>query len=339
MADEGWLPAGKLPASALEAMLARLPHGDRRVVIGARLGEDAAVLEIGDRYLVVATDPVTFATDRIGWYSVHVNANDVAVLGARPRWFFAVLLLPEGRSRAGTAEAITDDIARTCGTLGVSLCGGHTEVTTGLDRPIVIGQMLGEVEPERLVRKDRLEVGDRVLVTRGAAIEGTAILARERRETLESRLDAALLARAQALLFDPGISIIEAAQTATSAGQVHAMHDPTEGGIATGLWELARAGGVGLRVRADAIPILPETRAVCEVFGLDPLALIASGSLLVAAAPGEAGAIISALGARGIPAADVGEIRPAEEGVRIEIAGRSVPLEPAERDEIARVLV
>jgi hydrogenase maturation factor len=338
MADPPFLPAGKLPAAALEAMLSGLPHDDPRVVIGASPGEDAAVLDVGDRYLVVATDPVTFASDRIGWYSVHVNANDVAVLGARPRWFFAVLLLPEGRVLASTAEAITADIAATCRALGVSLCGGHTEVTTGLERPVVIGQMLGEVEKDRLLRKDRLEVGDRILLTRGAALEGTAILAREKRDILHSRLDAALLARARALLFDPGISVVEDARTAAAAGRVRAMHDPTEGGIATGLWELARAGARGLRVVAGAIPILPETRAVCDVFGLDPLRLIASGALLIAAAPAEAPAIVRALETRGTPTVDVGEIRPAEEGIRIEVSGRSGPLEPADRDEIARVL-
>ncbi len=338
MADDPLLPAGKLPASALEAMLSRLPHNDPGVVIGAGLGEDAAVLDVGDRYLVAATDPVTFASDRIGWYSVHVNANDVAVLGARPRWFFAVLLLPERAARLSTAEAITAEIARTCRGLDVSLCGGHTEVTAGLDRPIVIGQMLGEVGKDRLLRKDRVEVGDRILLTRGAALEGTAILAREKGAALESRLDAALLARARALLFDPGISIVEAARIAAAAGRVRAMHDPTEGGIATGLWELARASGRGLRIRGDAIPILPETRAVCEVFGLDPLRLIASGALLVAADPEDAPAIVRALESRGLPAADVGEVRPAEDGIQIEASGRWGALEPADRDEIARVI-
>ena len=338
MPDHSRLAAGKLPADALETMLSRLPHGDPRVVIGPRLGEDAAVLDVGDRYLVATADPITLASDRIGWYSVHVNANDIAVLGARPRWFFAVLLLPEGRATPGMAEAITADIADTCRTLDISLCGGHTEVTAGLDRPIVVGQMLGEVDKDRLVRKDRLEVGDRILLTRGAAVEGTAILARERTDVLERHLGPDLLARAQALLFDPGISIVEAARTAIEAGRVRAMHDPTEGGIASGLWELARAGGRGLRVRRDAIPILPETEAVCRVFGLDPLKLIASGALLVAAEPVEAGAIARALDARGIPVADTGEIRPAEEGIQIEVSGRWVPLEPADRDEIARVI-
>jgi hydrogenase maturation factor len=332
------LPAGKLPAHVLDAMLSRLPARDPRVIVGPRLGEDAAVIDAGDRYMVAATDPITFATDRIGWYCVHVNANDVAVLGGRPRWFFAVLLLPEGTATVAMAEEITADIGDTCAALDIAVCGGHTEVTVGLDRPIVVGQMIGEVEKDRLVRKDGLRTGDRVLLTRGAAVEGTAVLARERREELEAHLDPGVIARSQRLLFDPGISIVEAARTATAAGRVHAMHDPTEGGVATGLWELAKAGGRGLHARASAIPVLAETAAVCAVLGLDPLRLLASGSLLMAVPPADALAIVQALGARGIPAADIAEVRDADEPVQIEVAGGVAPLRPADRDEIAKVL-
>ncbi len=331
------LPTGKLPAEVLERMLGALPRPEGRVVLGAAPGEDAAVVDMGDRYLVATTDPITFATDRIGWYSVHVNANDVAVMGAVPRWFFAVLLLPAGDATEEMADAITGDIARTCDSLGVSLCGGHTEVTAGLDRPIVVGQMLGEVERERLVRKDRMETGDRILLTRGAAIEGTAILARERRHELERSLDARLVQRAGRLLFDPGISVVEAARVATSAGRVHAMHDPTEGGIATALWEMARASGRGLRVVEGRIPILPETRAVCGHFGLDPLRLIASGALLLAVPPPDADRVARGLAESNIPVADVGEARDARDGIQIEGQTGWTPLEPAERDEIARV--
>ncbi len=331
------LPAGKLPADALERLLAALPRADARVILGPHAGEDAAVVDVGDRYLVVTTDPITFAIDRIGWYCVHVNANDIAVLGASPRWFFAVLLLPQGTATTEMAETITGDIAQTCERLGVSLCGGHTEVTAGLDRPIVVGQMLGEVAKDRLVRKDRVEAGDRILLTRGAAIEGTALLAREKGNDLRGRVDRAVVDRASRLLFDPGISVVEAARTAIAAGQVHAMHDPTEGGIATALWEMARATGRGLRIVRDAIPVLPETRALCEPFGLDPLRLIASGALLLAVPPSDAARVVEALARKGIPAADVGEARPAEDQARIGGPDEWVALEPAERDEIARV--
>ena len=335
--EDPLLAAGKLPADALERMLARLPRGDPRVIIGPRLGEDAAVLDVGDRYLVATTDPITFASDRIGWYSVHVNANDIAVLGACPRWFFAVLLLPEGRATTGQAEAITADIARTCRALDIALCGGHTEVTTGLDRPIVVGQMLGEVEKDRLVRKDRLEAGDRILLTRGAAIEGTAILAREKADVLGPRIGADLLARAQGLLFDPGISIVDAARTATMAGDVHAMHDPTEGGIATGLWELAIASKVGLEVDGDAIPVLDETRQLCRVFGLDPLGVIASGALLIAVSEPDAERTCAALLAAGIRAAPIARAVPADRSLTLRTASGVRPLPRFDQDEITRL--
>ncbi len=332
------LSVGKLPAAHLGALLAGLGAPDPRVLIGPRVGEDAAVVEFNGRALVVATDPVTFATDRIGSYAVHVNANDVAVLGARPRWFFAVVLLPESAATADLAAAIMRDVADACAALGATVCGGHTEVTAGLDRPIVVGQMLGEAPIDRLVRKTRLSPADRVLVTHGAAIEGTAILARERHGALRDHLTDDQIAAAGRLLDRPGISVVSAALAAVSAGDVHAMHDPTEGGIVSGLIELASAAGCGLRVFGDRIPVLPETQAVCRVFDLDPLRLIASGSLLIGAPPDEIAPIVAALGDAGVPAAVIAEVRPVADGVTIEHGGRVEPLALPARDEIARVL-
>ena len=166
------LSAGKLPAKDLDRLIAALPATDPRVLLGPHLGEDAAVIEMGDRCLVATTDPVTFATDRIGWYAVHVNANDVAVMGAQPRWFLAVVLLPAVSSTRGLARAIMDDIGATCDELGVTVCGGHTETTPGIERPVVVGQMLGEVPPQRLVRKSRLAVGDDIILTRARPSRG-----------------------------------------------------------------------------------------------------------------------------------------------------------------------
>ncbi|MGH7488579.1 MAG: AIR synthase related protein, partial [bacterium] len=190
------LPVGKLPADHLRSLLTKLSTPDSRLLIGPQIGEDAAVIDVGDRYLVVATDPITFATDHIGQYAVHVNANDVAVLGARPLWFFVIMLLPESSATPELAETIMADVRATCGELDVTLCGGHTEITQGLDRPILVGQMLGEVAPTRLVRKTRITAGDQIVLTHGLAIEGTAILARERSDQLQGRVDADVLARA-----------------------------------------------------------------------------------------------------------------------------------------------
>lgn len=332
------LPIGKLPAARLEALLHSLPQSDPRVLIGPRLGEDAAVIDMGERYLVVAADPVTFAADRIGWYAVHINANDVAVLGATPRWFLAVLLLPERETTTDLVTHIMDDIRDTCASMDVTVCGGHTEITTGLDRPIVIGQMLGEVAPARLIRKDGLRPGDLILVTHGAAIEGTAILAREQKGLLTGRVPSDVVDRAARLIFEPGISIVEAARTAAGAGDVHAMHDPTEGGLETALAELAYAAGTGMEVFVDRIPVLPETRAVADALGIDPLRLIASGALLVGVAARDADAVVGALGVKGIPAVMIAEARSKDFGLVCTGPRGQWPLEAAGRDEMARVL-
>lgn len=327
---------GKLPPSVLQRMLAQIPIEDDRVRIGPRVGEDAAAIALGETYLIAKTDPITFAAERIGWYAVHINANDVAVMGARPRWFLAALLLPEEKTDAALVEQIFQDVLSACRELGVTLCGGHTEITYGLDRPVIVGHMLGEVPRERLVEK-RMEPGDHILLTKGIAIEGTAILAREKASELMSDGEVALVERAGRFLFDPGLSVVREALRAVEVARVHAMHDPTEGGLVGGLWELAVAGDVGMHIWKERVRIWPETEALCRRFGLDPLRLIASGALLIVAPPQECSKIIEALRREQIEVAQIGEVREKAYGLKLEVEGKLIELTPPERDEIARV--
>ena len=331
------LPLGKLPAPLLERLLNLVAPADPSVVVGPGVGLDAAVLNLGDRYLVVTTDPITFATDAIGWYAVQVNANDIACTGATPRWFLATLLLPEGHTEPALAEAIFSQIGAACRALNISLVGGHTEITYSLDRPIVVGMMLGEVQPAQLVTAAGAQVGDALILTKGIAVEATAIIAREQADTLAGRFPPDFLEHCRNFLYQPGIGVMRDAQVAISAGRVHAMHDPTEGGLATGLRELAQASGVGLEVDGDAIPVLPETAALCAEFGLDPAGVIASGALLLAVAAEDAGAITAALQAAGIAAAVIGRVLPAEGGLWLRQGSEARPLPGFERDEIARL--
>ena len=329
-------PLGKLPAEVLAALLSRLTSDDPRVVIGPRPGVDAAVLDLGgEHYLIAKTDPITFASDEIGWYAVHVNANDVATMGGTPTWFMATLLLPEGKSTLPLVTTIFDQIEAACRTLNVALIGGHTEITYGLDRPIVVGMMLGLVERGRLVSSGGAQPGDVLIVTKGVPIEATAIIARERADALRGRFDADFLERCARYLHDPGISVVRDAAIAMQAGRVHAMHDPTEGGLATGLWEMAEAASKRLLV--DPSPaVLEDGRALCAATGLDPLGAIASGALLLAVHPDDAGAIVDALHRAGIAAYVIGRV---EEGAVEVIDMRKEPhplLRPA-RDEIARL--
>jgi len=331
------LSVGKLPVEFLQQLLERYGGRDERLVVGPQVGEDAAVLDMGERYLVIKSDPITFATEEIGWYVVHVNANDIATMGARPRWLLLTLLLPETGTGRPLVEAIFAQASEACRSLGITLCGGHTEVTYGLNRPIAVGLMLGEVDKGELVRTAGARAGDDVILTKGIAIEGTAVLAREMGERLASHVSADVLARGQHLLKDPGISIVRDAQIVRRAGRPHAMHDPTEGGLATGLWELALASGKGVVVDLAQVRLFPETQAFCQALDLDPLGLIASGALLVTASPRASGRMVRHLQEAGIGASVIGRVVDGPPEVRVITAEGLVPLPAFARDELARV--
>ncbi|MHB0856213.1 MAG: AIR synthase family protein [Anaerolineae bacterium] len=332
------LPTGKLPMELLESLLKNHSRSDPRLVAGPRVGEDVAVIDMGDRYMVVKTDPITFATDQIGWYAVNINANDIATSGARPLWMLCTLLLPENRTTPTLVETIFAQLEDACRQLGVILVGGHTEVTHGLDRPIVVGVMIGEVAREDLITTAGARVGDRVLLVKGIPIEGTAIIALEKTADLRAAgFDEAFLQRAKGFLRDPGISVVDVAQMAARHPGVHAMHDPTEGGLVTGLHELAYAAGVGLRFEVDQVTLLPEGRRLCEYLGLDPFGVIASGALIVAVEAREADALCALYAREGIPCACVGELLPPQEGVYEVRAGERRPLPRYDKDEITRI--
>jgi hydrogenase expression/formation protein HypE len=331
------LRPGKLDPQLLEELLSSNVIRDERVVIRPAVGEDVCAIRFGDRCLVVKTDPITFATDSIGWYVVQVNANDLATVGARPRWFLVTVLLPEGRTDEALVRRIWDDLQGALESIGCALCGGHTEVTVGLDRPLLVGQMLGEVALNRLINKSSVRAGDRVLLTKGVPVEGTAIMARERRGELLARFPAEVVERGARFLYEPGIGVLAEAMAACEAGGVHAMHDPTEGGVATGLWELARATGLGLRADAARIPVLEPGRSFCAHFGMDPLGVIASGALLVCVEPSRADAVRRAVEACGVECVEVGQMCPPEDGVTLVRDGRAGPMPVFAQDEITRL--
>jgi hydrogenase expression/formation protein HypE len=336
LAENRFYPPGKLPMEELSRLISRYTRKDPRIIVYPGIGKDATVFSFGDIYLIAKTDPITFATDEIGWYAVQVNANDVASMGGASRWFLATLLLPEKKTTSVMVEEIFAQISGACQELGVVLCGGHTEITYGLDRPIVVGQMLGEVAPEKLVVPDRIRKGDEILLTKGIAIEGTALIAREKKE-LSGIFGKEWVERCQKFLKDPGISVVRDAQIACQTGEVHAMHDPTEGGLATGLYELARTANVGMFVEKEKISIFPETDLLCKKLKLDPLGLIASGALLIVVPPKDSTRIIEALQEGGVPAWRIGKIWEEGKGVKMLARGnlQDLPLFP--RDEVAKL--
>ena len=327
---------GKFPPALLEKLLRKTGVTDPRVVLGPGVGEDAAVLDLGETLLVVKSDPITFATERIGWYAVQVNANDIACTGGVPRWFLATLLVPE-RFTEDQAEELFTQVLDACNDIGVALVGGHSEVTQGIDRPLVAGTMLGEVARDRLVRTGGAQEGDSIVVTKGIAIEGTALLALERAEDLrKAGVSDDTITLSVELLNVMGISVLTDAQTACDTAQIHSMHDVTEGGLITGLREVAAASGLGLAIEEDSVPVLPATMEVCQAIGLDPLGLLASGALLITLPPSDVPSLLSELEKKGIDGWEIGMMLAPEEGLISIGREGEVELPQFSRDELAR---
>ena len=331
------LPLGKLPPELLLRMFAQAPKHDPRLILGPGIGIDCAVVDMGDSLLVLKSDPITFATDEIGWYAVQVCTNDIATTGARPSWFLSTLLLPGENTSEELVMTIAGQVYRACDELGISVVGGHTEVTHGLDRPIIMGTLIGEVRRENLVTPRGAQDGDRVLLTKGIPIEATAILAREFSSELASLLDEDELERAAGFLYDPGISVWHDAQIALAAGTVTAMHDPTEGGLASALWEMAEASDKTLVIDHSAIPVPELSRKICRHFDIDPLAAIASGALLLTVKQEDSAAICTALEAGGIACSQIGSVEDGSPQVWSTAENKRISLYRPERDEIARL--
>lgn len=309
------LSVGKLdPAKLKQLVLSRLGSQDPRVLLGPNIGEDATVIDLEDRALVVHSDPITGAVENIGWLAVNVCTNDIATRGVRPLWILTVLLLPEGVSSAQLRN-ITSQIDEAAKELGVAVVGGHCEVTPGIDRPILITTALGETPRKRFVRTSGAKTGDSVIVTKGAAIEGTAILSQELDSLLQAKIDKKTIERAKQ--FIKKVSVLKDALTAVEIGGVHAMHDATEGGIAGGLQEIAWASNVGIIAHENKVPICEETETICRTLEIDPLRTISSGALIIAAHPEKAEEILMTLRGRGIRAGIVGRVVDKKKGIYI----------------------
>jgi hydrogenase expression/formation protein HypE len=259
---------------------------------------------VGNKSLIVSMDPITGAVERIGWEAVNVNANDVATFGVEPTFLVSCIMLPENADRK-IVEVICGQMDAAAKELGIAIVGGHCETTPGLTNPIVVGCIMGVTEKGNYVTAAGAKTGDRLILTKSAGIEGTAILASDREQQLMKALGAEMLSNAKK--FSSQISTVKDALAAYKTGGVHAMHDSTEGGILGGIHEMADASNLGVRVYEDKITIEPETAKICRYFEIDPLQLIGSGALLIAADPEKTDKIVENLQNEHVFAAEIGE--------------------------------
>jgi hydrogenase maturation factor len=330
------LPLGKLSNRDLASILELLPSEDPSLLLPPGVGEDVCAVELEEtsEVLVLKSDPITFATDRLAYYSVVVNANDIATVGARPRWFLSTLLFPEGTTR-NDVEKLMSELHETCGQIGLTLAGGHTEITDSVSKPVVVGHVAGTVSRDRLLRKQSIREGDSLLLTKAIAIEGTTILSREFPIQLQALgVEELEVAKWQDLLVNPGISILDEAAIAAGHPGVRAMHDVTEGGISTALLEFSVASKHQLMVDFESIAVLPETRRLCNLTHISPWGLIASGSLLIAVAPPNEPALVAKLQKAGIEVSRIGQISGIGTGVRS--LSQLSPWPEFEADEIVK---
>jgi hydrogenase maturation factor len=322
---------GKVPAELLARLLERLGPWPPEVRVGPAVGEDACALDVPAGLLVASTDPITLTGRDIGRLAVTVNANDVAVMGVRPRWFLATVLLPVGVTEAGV-EGVFAAMRTALAGVGAVLVGGHTEITAVVDRAVVVGQMLGLAEGGRVVSTAGARPGDVIVQVGTVPVEGAVVLTTGAAARLGG-LDPTARRAAAVALDDPGVSVVEAALAAGDLG-ASALHDPTEGGLAGGLHELAAAAGVRVRVDRSAVRWFAPGVEVCRALGADPWAVLASGALLATFAADDAAAAVDELARRGHPAAVIGTIEVGS-GVR-DLGGR--PIAWPARDEVARLL-
>jgi len=321
---------GKVTAATLRERI--FPHLLHRpdVLVHATVGQDCAVLDFGPSVCVATCDPITGAGEHRGRLAVHIACNDLATTGAEPVGLLITLLLAE-QSAEGDLDRIVSEAGDAARQVGIEIVGGHTEVTPGIERSIVVVCAIGRAPRDGFVSASGGRPGHALMLTKSAGIEGTAILAADLADRLRGEIDAAMLNRARA--FIDRISVVPEGRIGARTGAT-AMHDVTEGGVLTGVWELAEASGCGVRLDADAVPVAPETRAICAALGADPLALISGGAMLIAVP--DPGPLQAELHLAGIPSAEIGILTGAERVVLRR--GRSSPLVPPDRDELWRLL-
>ncbi len=328
---------GKIDDKTFRSLiLGRLGKRDKTVLVPPLTGVDAGIVDIGaGKVLVVAEDPI-FTMPRLpltmfGWFTVHIGASDVAVMGVKPRYMTYTLLLPPETGRKDL-KAIVDSIHSTAESLGISIIGGHTGFYPGFASPTIGGiTVFGIARKGTFVTPRGAKSGDDILLTKGPAIETAGLLAVLREEELKEHHSASLVKKAKDLCFQ--MSVVDDALTAFKAGGVTAMHDATEGGVIGGLYEIAIASGVGMDVDENLFLYPEEVRIVCERFQIDPVCAIAEGSLLITARPAFSKKIIRRLKKKNIGASIIGHVTDnPQRRVMRRVDGRSVRLALPDQD-------
>lgn len=329
------LKVGKLDSDLLKrSVIDKIKYKRPEVLTKAGIGEDCAVIDFGEAECVMSTDPITAAVGEIGRLAIHISCNDVASNGIEPLGIMLVVLLPVGT----TEEDVTllmEQAAEAAAACHVEIIGGHTEITTAVNKPIIVSTAVGRGRKGQSASAETIQVGDEILLTKVAGLEGTGIIAGDFHEEVKAFLTDAEMQEAAAMLSQ--VSVVREGVVAGCVG-THGMHDITEGGVLGAIWEMCQIAQVGAEVWQEAIPIAQVTQKICAHYGIDPLRLISSGAMLIMVSPEKKEEMVQRLHAADVPVCAIGRILPADEGLYLCREGKKEKIDPPRTDELYRVV-
>ncbi|MSU00269.1 AIR synthase family protein [Tissierella pigra] len=324
---------GKLPNEVLEKIvLSNIKNKRKEVLVKAAVGEDSAVIDFGNDLCVMSTDPITGATKDIGKLAVHISCNDVATAGAEPIGVMLTILAPPSTTEKDI-ENIMKEAGEVAKEINVEIMGGHTEITDAVNRIVISTTVIGKQPREKLPNPKEIKVGDKVLITKYAGIEGTSIIAKELEEELIYKLEKEKLESAKNM--DSMLSVVKEGIICGNIG-VRYMHDITEGGVLGAVWEASKATGKGIKVVENLIPVKDETREIANLINIDLYRLISSGSMLIIAEEEKIVEIGEKLNEEGIKVTVIGEV--IDKGITLEKDGETIAIEPPQSDELYKAL-
>jgi hydrogenase expression/formation protein HypE len=329
------LKIGKLDSQLLEDIVFdKITFRRPEVLTRPGIGEDCAVVDFGEYECVMSTDPITAAIHDIGRLAIHITCNDIASNGIQPLGIMLAVLLPPGTTRA-EIEHMMEQAGEASSQLGVEIIGGHTEITAAVNSPVIVSTAIGRGFLGQSQGSETMKTGDYLLMTKEAGIEGTGILAKDRQNLLSSVLTVEELEEAKGLLDQ--VSVLKEGVLAGKIG-THGMHDITEGGVLGAVWELCHRQGLGAEIQKAAVPVRPVTEKICHYFNIDPLRLISSGCMLIAADEHQKDAIQKACREEGILLSIIGRVVEPERGICLLDQGISTEVQPPESDELYKAI-
>ncbi|HOA81110.1 MAG TPA: AIR synthase family protein [Defluviitaleaceae bacterium] len=326
------MKVGKIPPNILkDYVFHNLKKDKKEIIKGPGIGEDSAAIQLEkDEVFLVSTDPITGADKDMGYLAVHVSCNDIASCGGEPIGVLLTILLPEGSTKEDLLS-IMDDANKASNEINVEIIGGHTEITNAVNRPVISATAIGKVEKDKLVLTENAKIGQDLIMTKWAGLEGTTIIAKDCREELAKVFSEDFLNNAQD--FTNFLSVVPEGRIGADFGAT-SMHDATEGGVLGAIWEIAESSGVGVEVYLDKIPVRKETIDICNYYNISPYKLISSGCMLIASYDGSN--LVEKLRTNGIEANIIGKITKKD---RVCIQNKRItPLRQPDVDELYKVI-